>query len=274
MTEVRSTTTPVAGGGPAGHPSAPAPPPPRGDQRRAPTLRWWREVLYVLVFYAVYSLIRNTQGSAAVSAAHALRNARQVIRLEQLMGLYHERWVQQAFLDNRLFIELWNLFYGTFHFVVTVAALVLLFRRFPDRYPRWRNTLACTTALALVGFVVYPLMPPRLLPPSYGFVDTLKTYGSLWSFDSGAMHKVSNQYAAMPSLHFAWALWCAVVLVPLARRVGWKLLAAAYPALTLFAVVVTANHYWLDAAAGALVLGAGHLAGSAVTNRLKRSPAA
>jgi hypothetical protein len=219
------------------------------------------EVAYALAFYVVYSAVRNTQGSALVSAAQARGNARHLIHIERLAGLYHERAIQHVFLEDRLFVEAWNLFYGTFHFLVTIVGMVVLFRWFPARYRLWRNTLAFTTALALIGFAAYPLMPPRLLPSSYGFVDTLRTFGSLWSFDSGLMQRVSNQYAAMPSLHFAWSLWCAAVLVPLARHKVWKALAAAYPVLTLFAIVVTANHFFLDAAGGAAVLGAGYLLG-------------
>ncbi|MDQ4067883.1 MAG: phosphatase PAP2 family protein [Actinomycetota bacterium] len=231
------------------------------DRRR---LRWWREVVYIAVFYSVYSFIRNTQGSAAVSAERAFANAREVIRIEEALGLYFEQALQEAFLEWRLFIQLWNVFYGTFHFVVTIAALVLLFRRFPARYPRWRNALAATTGLALIGFATYPLMPPRLLPPEYGFVDTLRVYGGLWSFDSGPVAEVSNQYAAMPSLHFAWSAWCTFVLYPMVVRPWARLAVALYPAATLFAIVVTANHYWLDAAGGALVLAAGTAAAFAL----------
>ncbi|MEA2973283.1 MAG: hypothetical protein QOG82_1741 [Actinomycetota bacterium] len=233
-------------------------------------LRWWKEVGLVLAFYAVYSVVRNTQGSAVVSEAKALHHALRVIRWEKALGLYHEEAIQQHFLAWNGFMEFWNLFYGTFHFFVTIFALVFLFRRFPARYRRWRNTLAATTALALIGFATYPLMPPRLLPASYGFVDTLRVYGSLWSFDSGAMSKLSNQYAAMPSLHFAWATWCTLVLVPALKSWWAKALALIYPAFTLFAIVVTANHYWLDAAGGLLVLGVGAAIGFAVATRLER----
>ena len=233
-------------------------------------LRWWREVLYILAFYLVYSFVRNTQGSAAVSAAHAMGNALDVIRLEKLLGLYHEQAIQHAFLGNRMFIEFWNLFYGSFHFIVTAGALILLFRRFPDRYRRWRNTLAFTTALALIGFAAYPLMPPRLLPASYGYVDTLKEFGSLWSFDSGAVNKISNQYAAMPSLHFAWSTWSALVLVPAVRSVWAKVLACLYPLMTLFAITVTANHFVLDAAGGLLVLIVGGAIGFPIATRIER----
>jgi hypothetical protein len=234
------------------------------SQARTHRLRWWREVLLILGFYGVYSVIRNQFGSAGspvTSHAEAFRNAREVIRVERAVGLFHEESIQQWFLGWRWFIQFWNLFYGTFHFVVTAGCIVWLFRRFPDTYVRWRTTLACTTALALIGFSLYPLLPPRLLPHSYGFVDTLKSYGGLWSFDSGAMSKVSNQYAAMPSLHFAWSSWCAFVLVPRVRSAWAKVLAVLYPALTLFAIVVTANHYWIDAVGGAVILAMGSVVG-------------
>ena len=221
-------------------------------------------MLYIAAFYGVYSFIRNTQGSATVSAAHAFANAREIIRLEEAAGLYFEEGLQDAFLDSRWFIQFWNLFYGTFHFVVTIVALVLLFRRFPARYPRWRNTLAATTGLALIGFATYPLMPPRLLPTAYGFVDTLRDFGGLWSFDSGPVAQVSNQYAAMPSLHFAWSTWSALVLYPMVRHWWSCALVLLYPVATLFAIVVTANHYWLDAAGGALVLAVGGATGFAL----------
>ena len=246
----------------------------RGGERPDRGLRWWREILYILAFYLIYSVIRNTQGSAAVSVGHAMGNALEIIRLERALGLYHEQAVQHAFLGSRMFIEFWNLFYGSFHFVVTAAALVLLFRRFPARYRRWRNTLAFATTFALIGYATYPLMPPRLLPASYGYVDTLKTFGSLWSFDSGAVAKVSNQYAAMPSLHFAWATWCALVLVPLARSWWAKALAAVYPLCTLFAIVVTANHFVLDGAGGLVVLGAGVAIGFPLAARVERQVSA
>ena len=231
-------------------------------------LRWWKEVVYVAVFYAVYSFIRNRGGDFEATRDDAFANARDIIRWERMLGSYHEETIQEWFLGSRWFIQAWNLFYGTFHFVVTTGALVWCFRRRPDRYPLWRNTLAATTALALIGYAFYPLMPPRLLPDSYGFVDTLASYGGLWSFDSGAMKAVSNQYAAMPSMHFGWSSWSALVLWPLAGGRRWaQVLIAAYPALTLFAIVVTGNHFWLDAAGGALALGVGYAMARALSSR-------
>jgi len=211
----------------------------------APTLRWWREVLYVLAFYAVYTLIRN-HGVASGSATQAFRHAKQVMGAEHLLGVGHEESIQDLFIGWKPFISFWNVFYGTAHFVVTVGTLVYLFRRMPERYPLWRNTL-------------YPLMPPRLLPEGYGFVDALHVVGGLWSFESGAVAKVSNPYAAMPSLHMAWAGWCVLALLPAVRSPWAKRAMVVYPLLTLFAVVVTANHYFLDAVGAAVVLATGFL---------------
>jgi hypothetical protein len=239
------------------------------EDRREPRskLRWWREVLYVLGFYVVYSFIRNT-GTGDDHVTQAFHHAQDVIHLERLVGLYHEESIQELFLSSRWFIRAWNIYYGSFHFIVTIVALVWCFRARPDRYPRWRNTLAATTALALIGFAFFPLMPPRLLPPSYGFVDTLAHYGGLWSFDSGTMKAVSNQYAAMPSLHFGWSSWCAFVLWPAAGDRTWaKVLLVAYPVATLFAIIVTANHFWLDAVGGAVVLSVGYAVASLATRR-------
>ena len=237
----------------------------------APRLRWWREVVYILAFYAVYSFIRNQFGSAAVEPVDAFSNAKDVIGWERAIGLFHEETLQEWFLGWRWFIQFWNIFYGSFHFVVTATALIWMFRKFPQRYPRWRNTLAFTTALALIGFATFPLMPPRLLPEHYGFVDTLAEYGGLWSFDSGAMQKVSNQYAAMPSLHFGWSAWSFFVLYPQLRNRLAKVAIATYPWLTLFAIMVTANHYWIDAAAGAAILVLGYGLAVWFTNLTQRS---
>ncbi|MGI9600597.1 MAG: phosphatase PAP2 family protein [Acidimicrobiales bacterium] len=260
MTEVKGVDTPSPSSQPA----------------RPPMVRlyWWKEAALVLGFYAVYTTIRNQFGSARVSSEVAYDNAELVIDIEQALGSFHEEEIQSWFLDWDWFLWFWNVFYGTFHFGVTIFALVWLYRRFPERYPRWRNTFAITTAAALIGFATFPLMPPRLLPtgPPYGgarfggdqyqFVDTLADVGGLWSFDSGTMQEVSNQYAAMPSLHFAWATFCAVAVIPTLTNRWGRAALALYPVATLFAIVVTGNHYWIDALGGLVVLGFGYLVGT------------
>ena len=100
----------------------------------------------------------------------------------------------------------------------------------------------------------------------FGFVDTLQEYPTFWSFESGGLKTLSNQYAAMPSLHTAWAVWCMLVLLPLVRR-GWlRGLIVMYPFATFFCIVVTANHYWLDALMGVATLAIGYVIASRVTD--------
>ncbi len=238
-------------------------------------LHWWRELLYVGVFYLLYSTTRNLFGSAGGgSTTHALHNAERVIQLEQWLGIFREQEIQSWFVGWPWFLRLWNIYYGTLHFIVPIVVLVLLFRRWPAAYRLWRNTLAFATGLALIGFSLFPLMPPRLLcdclygggaASDRGFVDTVDRYGGLWSFDSGTVKSISNQYAAMPSLHVAWSLWCALALIPRLRHRWAKVLVGLYPVATLFAIVVTANHYLLDAVGGVAVLGIGYLLARLVT---------
>ena len=236
----------------------------------APRLYWWRELITIGLFYGVYTAVRNL-GIASDSQRIAFAHAKQMIRVEEFLSSFHEAAIQKWFIDWTWFIKFWDVFYGTAHFIVTIVAIVWLFRRAPERYPTWRNTLAVTVGIALLGFATYPLMPPRLLPEHYGFVDTLQKVGGLWSFDSGTMSKISNQYAAMPSLHFAWSSWCACVLTPGLKHWWSKALMISYPFVTLFAIVVTANHYWIDAAGGAAALGLGYLIGGRLlTNAVQR----
>ncbi len=225
-------------------------------------LVWWRELLLVAAFYAGYSVIRGQFGSGADSLAAASANATRVMDLETRLGIFDELAVQGFALHWPALIKALNIYYATLHFAVPVFVLVLLFVKAPARYRRSRDILAATTALALVGFSLFPLLPPRLLcacplgsGTDVGFVDTLARYGGFWTFGSHGVGSVANQYAAMPSLHFAWALWCAFALSPVLRRPWTRALAVAYPIVTLVAIVVTANHFWLDALGGAVVFG-------------------
>jgi hypothetical protein len=245
---------------------------------------WWAEILFVGAFYALYSTIRNSNNA---SAATAYRHAQQLIDWQQTLHINVEQTIQDWALHFRPLIIVCNYFYGSMHFIVTIGVAIFLYRRFPNDYPRFRNTLAIGTALALIGFATFALMPPRLLDcyaddknvegcfvdgnepttTDYGFIDTLARDPAIWSFNSGAMSKLSNPFAAMPSVHCAWAMWCAVGLVPRLRRRGAKLLAASYPALTVIVIVLTANHYLLDAVGGFFVFGLGYV----IAHRLTRA---
>ncbi len=263
-----------------------------------PALRWWKEVAFGLAVYAVYSAVRNSFGSAGGDPGPAFQHARQIIDLERALHLYFEADLQQWYLDLPAhgLIRFWNVYYGLAHFVVTFCALVWLFRRAPHHYPLWRTTLALTTCLAVVGFAAYSLMPPRLLddpgrygacqiyapeaaddaPPAaleapgcdrYGYVDTIARYGGWVSFGADGMEDLSNQYAAMPSMHIGWSTWTAVALLPLVRRRWSRALLVAYPIVTLVCIILTANHYWIDGLGGLACLLAGYGLAKAVTKR-------
>ena len=201
-------------------------------------------------FYGLYTLVRDLRGDQPVSVYQAFLNARRTIRWERWVGMFHERDLQQAVISQRWLIQLCDDYYGSFHFLVTVGVLLLMFFRFPTTYRKWRNVLALTTGLALIGFYFFPLMPPRLLPHGYGFVDTLQSIGGLWNFSNGPVNDVSNQYAAMPSLHTAWSLWCSLALSRVIRPLWARIAVFAYPVFTVFAIVVTGNHFFADAVAG------------------------
>lgn len=246
---------------------------------------WWKEALIVLAFYSIYTLIRNQFGSALIKGKeiplHAFENAMAVIRIERAMGLFHEETIQDWFLAHGWLMKALNTYYGTAHFVVTLTVFILLFRKRPDVFAQWRNTLAAMTGLAIVGFVLFPLMPPRLLdkpcPPvnyggaciphelrnyndatNFGFIDAIDVYGGPWDFSEGPAAAVSNQYAAMPSLHIGWATWCVFAMWPLARKRWMRIGLFIYPAMTLFCIVVTGNHFWIDGLGGIIVFVLGY----------------
>ena len=202
----------------------------------------------------------------------AYDNAVRVIDIEKFVGLYQEPNIQRWALGQRWLVIGSNYFYGSLYIIVTVSALIWLYRKHPDSYPLWRNTLLVGTLLGLIGFATYPLMPPRLLPTmgasgysGFDFVDTLVKYPTFWSFDSSAMKTISNQYAAMPSLHCGWALWACAVFYPRVKSWWAKTLALLFPVATISVVMLTANHYWLDAVGGAIIFLVGYTAARLAT---------
>ncbi|MGW0777058.1 bifunctional glycosyltransferase 87/phosphatase PAP2 family protein [Streptomyces sp. NPDC002835] len=230
---------------------------------RVPLLPFWRralsrpnlllELLVIRVGYSVYSQIR---AAATGGVAAAEEHGRQILSVEAALGIDIEHWVNQAVVKVTWAETFFDFYYTSFHFAVPLAVLGVLYVRRPSDY-RWaRTSLAFATLLALLGFWLYPLAPPRLMP-GMGFIDTVHGPQDLANPDYGAMTAVTNQYAAMPSLHFGWSLWCGLVVLLLAPRLWMKLLGLLHPLFTVCAIVATANHWVLDAAGGAVVVGAG-----------------
>lgn len=147
-----------------------------------------------------------------------------------------------------------NIYYGVAHFIVPPLVLVWLWRRHPRAFRRWRNALIVVSLIGLAIFAVYPVAPPRLTVGFVHFVDTSVRFGGLGPLDRGNFVD-KNPFAAMPSLHFAWALWCAIAVISAGARPA-KALALLHPLVTLMVIIGTGNHWILDAAAGALILAA------------------
>jgi hypothetical protein len=230
----------------------------------APRSHWLRELVIVVIFYYSYEVIRRFVHLPKVRPL-AFRNQLRLIDLERFLHIYSESAVQKAFLGATWFIKVMNVYYGTLHFIITGGLLLWVYLRRHEHYRQYRNLLGMTTALALIGYFAFPLAPPRMTPCHGCFVDTLDTVGGFWSYHSSAAKAIANPFAAMPSLHFGWALWCGTLLWSFARRRSLRTLSVIYPALTLLAIVVTANHFWLDAVGGAIIF----VAASQLLRRLR-----
>ncbi|MFI9833957.1 phosphatase PAP2 family protein [Streptomyces sp. NPDC051913] len=228
----------------------------RGLLRRLRTPRrprLWFEILLIAVSYWTYSLIRN---AVPEQRAEALRNADWIWRVEHDLGIAVEESVNHAVNSVTWLIVGMNYYYATLHFVVTLGVLVWLFRYHPGRYAATRMVLFATTGVALVGYYLYPLAPPRLMNGG-DFVDTVMVHQTWGSMASGDLKNMSNQYAAMPSMHIGWSLWCGLTIFALASVPWVRVLGLLYPAATLVVIVATANHFWLDAVGGILCLAFG-----------------
>ena len=210
--------------------------------------RVWFELALIGISYWLYSLVRNAVPTMEVTAE---RNAHDIWHFEQFLGIADERWINHAFDSVTWLIVGMNYYYATLHFIMTIGVLVWLFRSHPGRYAAARLALFVTTAIALFGYYFYPLAPPRLMTGG-DFIDTVAKHHTWGSMASGDMAQVSNQFAAMPSMHIGWSLWCGLTIAFLARRRWVKLVGLLYPLATLVVIIASANHFFMDAVAGAL----------------------
>ncbi|MGW9435940.1 phosphatase PAP2 family protein [Streptomyces sp. NPDC055607] len=235
-----------------------------GAAPRPPLLR---ELLLVTALFLVYKFGRLFANG---HEARAFRNADRVWDAERALHLPGEGAVQQLLMHGEPLVRAANTYYATVHFPATVAFLVWLYLRRPAHYLWSRRVLALLTAAALALHLLMPLAPPRMLAAA-GLVDTARVYGPSVYGAVPETDSMANQFAAMPSLHFGWALMVAVGLIA-ATRSRWRALWLLHPLLTLFVVVGTANHYWFDALAAAALLGLALLAVRAPVHRTTPPP--
>jgi PAP2 superfamily len=191
------------------------------------------------------------RGLADGAREQAMVNGQNVISLEKSLHTFFEPNLQSIFIDHRWIIDFANYMYMNSHFVVTTAFLVWLYFFRNQNFYFVRNMFMVAMALAIVGYALVPTAPPRLFPQE-GFVDTITDFAQV-NHDSGLVKLFINPYAAIPSMHVAFSTMIGVTGVLVSRHRFSKVLWAVYPVLVFWVVVVTANHFWIDGAAGLLV---------------------
>jgi len=216
------------------------------------------EAAGALTVYALYEVARGLVGAdAAVADGHAHR----LVSLERSLHLFAEANVQRAVQTFPGVTSLLGVAYLTLHLTVTAGVLLWLHRRRPEGFAFARTALLLASALSLVGFLVYPTAPPRLA--GIGILDTVS--GRHVDLNRGLVSSLYNPYAAVPSMHVGYALIVAAALLRHGRHLLVRALGALYPPFVLLVIVATGNHFFLDAAAGALVAGLAAALGARLT---------
>ncbi len=199
------------------------------------------------LMWVAYSLGRRLTLDAETVA---IENARRILDIQAAIGLPSESDIQSSILGRSGLIKFANLYYLLAHFPGTFAFMVWAWWRHRERFAGVRSSLLAVTAAGLVLHIAFPLAPPRLLPGG-GFIDTGAIFGPN-PYDLG-IAEAANQLAAMPSLHVGWSLLVALGVLGLSEH-RWRWLVLLHPFITTTVVVITANHYWLDGLAAAVLV--------------------
>ena len=209
---------------------------------------WWVEALVIVWLCWMYDAITNL---APLRVHVAIAHARDVLNLEQTLHLDPERTLDRWLAAHHTLGLVISDYYDNAHFVVTLGLLGWLWWRRADVYRPLRNSLVLVNALAFVVFWRYPVAPPRMLP---GFTDVVASTHAIGSWHTGSLASHANELAAMPSLHIAWAVWCAIAVWAISTRLWVRAIALLYPCLTALAVLATGNHFLLDIVGGLLTI--------------------
>jgi hypothetical protein len=212
---------------------------------------WWIEIITVIVGYGLYEIV---QGAAPAHRGSAFQNAHGLLKVEGWLHLNPELAVNGFVNAHRVLAVLAGYYYDSLHYLITPSVLLWLWWKRPDVYGRWRSALVGASIASLVVFWAWPLAPPRLA--EHGIVDTLVAQHIMGSVETHSASTLVNDFAAMPSLHVGWALWCATTLYATTTP-RWRGIVWLYPLLTTLVVLGTGNHYLFDAVGGIVVLAVG-----------------
>lgn len=225
---------------------------------RASLAAWWRSrygaqmLVEIGIVGGLLMIYRSVRSVNRTDLQAAFSNARDVVRLESWLGLPFEDDLQRFLLDHPTLIKMLNHYYIWFHFPAAIGLLLWLYLRHSERYRAFRNLMAFSTFTGLIIHLLFPLAPPRMMD---GFVDTMARFGPE-IYPENPLDGAANQIAAMPSLHFAWAMIEAIAVITVLRS-RWRWVILVHPILMTLSIIATANHWWIDAAAAALLVIAG-----------------
>src|SRR3954468_22695202 len=212
----------------------------------------WPDLLRQLVlFCGAYWLYRLVRGLVDGRAAQAFDNAREVIRVEQGLGLFFEPSVNAWAGAHAAVADFTSWMYVNSHFAITTVALAWLYLRRNERFYFVRNMFMVAMGIALVLYVLVPTAPPRMLP-EWGFTDSVQAFTGV-DHDTGSTGVLFNPFAAIPSMHVAFSLMLGVTMARMTQRRWAQALWYAYSPLVTFVVIATANHWWFDGFLGAVV---------------------
>lgn len=224
-------------------------------ESRRSVASWWRgrygaqlafEIALCGALLVIYRAIRTVTKS---DLRGAFANTRDVMAFESWLGLPFEDNLQRWLLEHPDIIRALNHYYVLFHFPAAIGVLLWLYLRHHADYRFFRNLMAFVTFAALVIHLLFPLAPPRMMT---GFVDTMREFGPS-IYPKNALDGAANQIAAMPSLHFGWAMIEAIAVIRVLRT-RWRFLVVLHPVLMTLSIIATANHWWIDAAAAAGII--------------------
>jgi hypothetical protein len=218
--------------------------------RRSRPFSGRREAALGLGVYAAYLLVRQVKVQTS-GRTKAARNAERIVALEKRLGLHVEPRLQKALLPRRRLVAALNVAYVTLNVALTVGWLIHLFRRRDAEFHRLRRAAVLTTLGAQPVFLLFPVAPPRTLDH---FVDTIAEVSGI-DIDRGVVAELYDPIAAMPSIHVAYAVVTAAGIASTARTKWVRRLAPGYPPAVALVVFATANHYVVDAVAGAGLAG-------------------
>jgi PAP2 superfamily len=211
---------------------------------------WLDALRQLLLFAGAYYAYRIVRGIVDGNLTAAFAHSRSLVGFERGLHLFFEPGLQQWALDHRWIIDVADYAYVNSHFMITTAFLVWLYFARNESFYFVRNMFMIAMGIALVGYVVFPAAPPRMLP-EWGFADTVADWMGPAASNTASL--LYNPYAAVPSMHVAFALMIGIPAAKLVRHRVVKLVWAIYPLFITFVVIVTANHFWIDGAFGTAV---------------------